>query len=81
MCVLERGSEVEAHILSGAVMEPRAITERIPDWKEKGAPLTVDVTEDRFLFLTETSSKIVPIWALPESFKNHGCHAATQMQF
>ncbi|WP_146036214.1 NAD(P)/FAD-dependent oxidoreductase, partial [Burkholderia pseudomallei] len=56
VCVLEKGSEIGAHILSGAVMDPRAITELFPDWKEKGAPLNVDVTEDRFLFLTEKSS-------------------------
>ena len=72
VCVLEKGSEIGAHILSGAVMDPRAITELIPDWKEKGAPLTVDVTEDKFLFLTETGSKSVPVWALPDNFKNHG---------
>jgi electron-transferring-flavoprotein dehydrogenase len=72
VCVLEKGSEIGAHILSGAVMDPRAITELIPDWKEKGAPLTVGVSEDRFLFLTETSSKRVPNWALPDNFKNHG---------
>jgi electron-transferring-flavoprotein dehydrogenase len=72
VCVLEKGSEIGAHILSGAVMDPRAITELIPDWKEKGAPLTVDVTEDKFLFLTETGSKSVPTWALPENFKNDG---------
>ena len=57
VCVLEKGSEIGAHILSGAVMDPRAITELIPDWKEKGAPLTVDVTEDRFLFLTEPARR------------------------
>ena len=72
VCVLEKGSEIGAHILSGAVMDPRALTELIPDWKEKGAPLTVEVTEDKFLFLTETGSKSVPIWALPDNFKNHG---------
>ena len=72
VCVLEKGSEVGAHILSGAVMDPRALTELIPDWKEKGAPLDVEVTEDRFLFLTEAGSKSVPNWALPDNFKNHG---------
>jgi electron-transferring-flavoprotein dehydrogenase len=72
VCVLEKGSEIGAHILSGAVMDPRAITELIPDWKEKGAPLDVEVTEDRFLFLSETGSKSVPPWALPDNFKNHG---------
>jgi electron-transferring-flavoprotein dehydrogenase len=50
--VLEKGSEVGAHILSGAVMDPRAITELFPNWKELGAPLNQPVTEDRFLFLT-----------------------------
>jgi electron-transferring-flavoprotein dehydrogenase len=72
VCVLEKGSEVGAHILSGAVMDPRAITELIPDWKEKSAPLTVDVTEDRFLFLSETGSTSIPSWALPDNFKTHG---------
>src|ERR1700743_754655 len=72
VCVLEKGSEIGAHILSGAVMDPRALNELIPDWKEKGAPLDVGVTEDKFLFLTETGSKSVPTWALPDNFKNHG---------
>jgi electron-transferring-flavoprotein dehydrogenase len=72
VCVLEKGSEIGAHILSGAVMDPRALNELIPDWKEKDAPLTVEVTEDRFLFLSESGSKSVPNWALPDNFKNHG---------
>ena len=72
VCVLEKGSEIGAHILSGAVMDPRALNELIPDWKEKGAPLDVEVTEDRFLFLLETGAKSVPNWALPDNFKNHG---------
>src|SRR5258708_14447677 len=72
VCVLEKGSEIGAYILSGAVMDPRAINELIPEWKEKGAPLTVDVTEDKFLFLTEAGSKSVPVWALPDNFKNQG---------
>jgi len=72
VCVLEKGSEIGAHILSGAVMDPRAISELIPDWKEQGAPLDVPVTEDRFLFLSETGAKSVPNWALPDNFKNHG---------
>ncbi|RAD69950.1 NAD(P)/FAD-dependent oxidoreductase, partial [Burkholderia multivorans] len=45
VCVLEKGSEIGAHILSGAVMDPRALTELFPDWKERGAPLNVEVTE------------------------------------
>jgi electron-transferring-flavoprotein dehydrogenase len=72
VCVLEKGSEIGAHILSGAVMDPRAITELIPDWKEKGAPLNVEVTEDRFLFLSEKGAVKTPNWALPDNFKNHG---------
>nr|WP_318228750.1 electron transfer flavoprotein-ubiquinone oxidoreductase [Paraburkholderia terrae]MDW3661618.1 electron transfer flavoprotein-ubiquinone oxidoreductase [Paraburkholderia terrae] len=72
VCVLEKGSEVGAHILSGAVMDPRALDELIPDWKDKGAPLNVEVTEDRFLFLSQTGAKSVPNWALPDNFKNHG---------
>ena len=72
VCVLEKGSEVGAHILSGAVMDPRAITELFPDWKEKGAPLDTPVTEDRFLFLSETKATKTPNWALPGIFQNHG---------
>src|SRR5262245_62207597 len=64
VCVLEKGSEVGAHILSGAVMDPRALTELIPDWKAKGAPLNTPVSEDRFLFLTESSSLRTPGWLL-----------------
>src|ERR687896_876928 len=72
VCVLEKGSEIGAHILSGAVMDPRALAELIPDWKEKGAPLNTPVTEDRFLFLTEKSSLRTPGFLLPACFKNHG---------
>ena len=72
VCVLEKGSEVGAHILSGAVMDPIAITELIPDWKAKGAPLNTPVSEDRFLFLTEGSSLRTPNFLLPPCFQNHG---------
>ena len=72
VCVLEKGSEIGAHILSGAVMDPRALDELIPDWKARGAPLNVPVTEDRFLFLREGGANAVPNWALPDNFKNHG---------
>ncbi|SAK53350.1 electron transfer flavoprotein-ubiquinone oxidoreductase [Caballeronia ptereochthonis] len=72
VCVLEKGSEIGAHILSGAVMDPRGLSELIPDWKEKGAPLDVEVTEDRFLFLSQNDAKQVPNWLLPDNFKNHG---------
>lgn len=72
VCVLEKASEVGAHILSGAVMDPKALTELIPDWKEKGAPLKTEVTEDRFLFLTQKGARATPNWLLPECFQNHG---------
>ncbi|MGE4369189.1 MAG: electron transfer flavoprotein-ubiquinone oxidoreductase [Burkholderiaceae bacterium] len=72
VCVLEKGSEVGAHTLSGAVMDPRALTELIPDWKEKGAPLTTEVKEDKFLFLSEKGARATPQWLLPDCFKNHG---------
>ncbi len=72
VCVVEKGSEIGAHILSGAVMDPRALTELFPDWKERGAPLNVPVTEDRMYFLSETGSLRTPEWMLPECFVNHG---------
>src|SRR3990170_499563 len=72
VCVLEKGSEIGAHILSGAVMDPRALSELIPDWKDKGAPLGVPVSEDRFLFLTPSGSLRTPNFLLPACFKNHG---------
>jgi len=72
VCVVEKGSEVGAHILSGAVMDPRAITELFGDWKSLGAPLNQAVTEDRFIFLSETSGRKVPNWLLPDCFQNHG---------
>ena len=70
--VLEKGSEPGAHILSGAIMDPRAITELFPTWSEMGAPLTQAVTHDRFLFLSEDGAKSTPDWLLPDCFKNHG---------
>ena len=72
VCVLEKGSEIGAHILSGAVMDPQALTELLPDWKTTGAPLDTPVTEDEFLFLTETGSRKTPEWLLPECFHNKG---------
>jgi electron-transferring-flavoprotein dehydrogenase len=60
VCLVEKGGEVGAHILSGAVLEPRALNELIPDWKEKGAPLDTPAREDRFLFLTQTKSFKLP---------------------
>jgi len=72
VCVVEKGSEVGAHILSGAVLDPRSITELFDDWKTLGAPLNQAVTEDRFMFLSETNSRKVPTWMLPACFQNHG---------
>ncbi len=72
VCIVEKGSEVGAHILSGAVMDPRALSELIPDWKAQGAPLNKPVSEDRFLFLSATGTTRVPDWMLPACFKNHG---------
>jgi electron-transferring-flavoprotein dehydrogenase len=70
--VLEKGSEPGAHILSGAIMDPIALTELLPNWKEDGAPLNQPVTGDSFLFLSETGSKATPAFFLPDCFKNHG---------
>src|SRR3954464_16083360 len=72
VCVLEKGSEVGAHILSGAVMDPRGIEELFPNWKELGAPLNTAVTEDRVLFLSETKAYRTPDWAVPKALVNHG---------
>ncbi|HEU4646926.1 MAG TPA: NAD(P)/FAD-dependent oxidoreductase, partial [Burkholderiales bacterium] len=72
VCLIEKGSEIGAHILSGAVMDPRALDELVPDWKAKGAPLGVPVSEDRFLFLTQSGATRTPNWMLPGCFRNHG---------
>jgi len=72
VCLLEKGGELGAHILSGAVMDPQALTELIPNWKDLGAPLNTEVTEDRFLFLSETKAYKTPNWMLPACFQNHG---------
>lgn len=75
--VLEKGSEPGAHILSGAVMDPRAITELFPDWKERGAPLNQPVTGDDVLFLTETGSRRTPDALVPENLHNDGCYVVS----
>lgn len=72
ICVLEKSSEIGAHILSGCVMDPKAISELIPDWQERKAPLNIPVTEDKFLFLSETGARSTPSWLMPDCFKNHG---------
>ena len=72
ICILEKGSEVGAHILSGAVLEPRAIDELLPDWKDRGAPLNTPVTDEKFLFLTEGGAVRLPNFLLPPQLNNHG---------
>ncbi|MFT3720622.1 electron transfer flavoprotein-ubiquinone oxidoreductase [Pseudorhodoferax sp.] len=70
--VLEKGSEPGAHILSGAIMDPRALTELLPNWKEDGAPLNQPVTDDAMVFLGEKSGLRTPNFLLPACFQNHG---------
>ena len=72
ICLIEKGAEIGAHSLSGAVLDPRSISELIPDWKEKGAPILTEVKEDRFMFLSESGSRTVPNMVLPACFQNHG---------
>ncbi len=81
VCVVEKGSEVGAHILSGAVMDPRALEELFPDWRERGAPLNTEVKEDRFLFLSEKGARSVPHWMLPGCFRNHGNYVVSLGEF
>jgi len=72
VCIVEKGSEIGAHILSGAVMDPVTLNELFPDWKALGAPLNQPVSEDRFLFLWQNSARRVPNFMLPGCFLNHG---------
>src|SRR5579884_3634032 len=65
VCILEKGSEVGAHILSGAVIDPKALDELIPDWKDKGAPLTVPVTENHHWVLSERKKWEFPHFLMP----------------
>jgi electron-transferring-flavoprotein dehydrogenase len=75
--VIEKGSEPGAHILSGAVMDPRAITELLPDWKAQGAPLDQPVTGDDVLFLSETGTVRTPDWLVPRNLHNDGCYVVS----
>ena len=78
VCVVEKGSEVGAHILSGAVFEPRALNELFPDWKEKGAPLNTPVTEDHiYLLNSEDKAKRLPAFATPKTMHNEGNYIAS----
>jgi electron-transferring-flavoprotein dehydrogenase len=81
VCVLEKGSEIGAHILSGAIMDPRALNELISNWQELGAPLETPVSKDQFTFLTETGSLTVPHLFLPECFSNQGNYILSLSNF
>ena len=75
--VVEKGSEVGAHILSGAVVDPRALNELIPDWKEQGCPLETEVSAEKILVLGPAGSIPLPVFAMPGMVKNHGCYIAS----
>lgn len=77
VCVVEKGSEVGAHILSGAVIDPIALDELFPDWKERGAPLDTPVTDDRFLYLGPGGNIRVPNILMPPLMGNHGNYIAS----
>ena len=79
--VLEKGSEPGAHILSGAIMDPRALNELLPDWKEQGAPLNQPVTDDAMVFLGEKSGLRTPNAFLPACFQNHGNYIISLSDF
>jgi len=74
VCVLEKGSEVGAHIMSGAIIDPRALNELIPDWQAKDAPIHTPVTEDRFMLFTADKAYRIPNWSLPRLMSNHGMY-------
>jgi len=74
VALLEKGSEVGAHILSGAVLDPKALSELFPDWKAMGAPLETPVTNDKFLVLGPQGELSLPMFALPPFMHNHGCY-------
>ncbi len=78
LCVVEKGSEVGAHILSGAVIDPRALAELFPDWAERGAPLTTPVAADELYWLAhEGAARRIPGWLAPPSLHNEGCYVAS----
>jgi electron-transferring-flavoprotein dehydrogenase len=77
VCILEKGSEVGAHILSGAVIDPRGLDELLPNWKELGSPLTVPVTENHHWVLTEQKKFEFPHWLMPPFMSNKGTYTAS----
>ena len=72
VCLIEKAAEIGGHILSGAIMDPRALNELFPEWKAMGAPLNTAVSEDRFLMLTEGRDICIPNWMLPGCLHNDG---------
>src|SRR6201985_3204931 len=74
VCILEKGSEVGAHILSGAVVDPVSLNELIPDWKERGAPLTVAVSENHHWVLSKTGKFAIPEMLMPPFMHNKGMY-------
>ncbi len=72
VCVIDKASSIGGHTLSGAVMDPGALTELLPDWRAQGAPMGVPVSEDQFWFLSEHGHREVPQWLLPDCFKSNG---------
>ena len=79
IAVLEKGREIGAHIISGAVMDPRGINELMPDWKERGAPIEKPVDEDHVLFLTKNRKFELPI--VPAPLQNHGNYIISLNKF
>ena len=78
VCVVEKGSEVGAHILSGAVVDPKALNELFPEWKEQGAPLVTEAKTDEIILLkSDTKSVTIPNFAAPKTMHNHGCYIAS----
>ena len=72
VCLIEKAAEIGAHTLSGAVLDPRSLNELLPDWKAQGAPITTEVTEDRFMMLSDSGARKLPNALLPDCFLNHG---------
>ena len=77
VCIIEKGSEVGAHILSGNVFETKALDELIPDWKEKNAPIKTKVSMEEFLFLNKKNGMNIPTWLLPKSLQF--CHPLVRL--
>src|SRR5215468_4856858 len=77
VAVLEKGSEVGAHILSGAVIDPIALNELIPDWRERGAPVNTAVSDDRFFMLSSKGALRIPNVLLPRLMNNYGNYAVS----